>query len=51
VVKAVTWLGSTGVLWVVITAATVTLLIRGRRRLAAYVVITGAGALVLDPVL
>ncbi len=51
VVKAVTWLGSTGVLWTVITAAAVILLIRGRRRLATYIVITGAGALVLDPVL
>jgi undecaprenyl-diphosphatase len=51
VVKAVTFLGSTGVLWVVILAATAVLAIRRRWRLALYLLITGAGALVLDPVL
>jgi undecaprenyl-diphosphatase len=51
VVKAVTFLGSTGVLWVVILAATVILAIRRRWRLALFLLITGAGALVLDPVL
>ncbi len=51
VVKAVTFLGSNGVLWTVIVAATVILAIRRKWRLAAYLLITGAGALVLDPVL
>jgi undecaprenyl-diphosphatase len=51
VVKAVTWLGSNGVLWTVIGAATVILAIRRRWRLAAYVLVTGAGALILDPIL
>src|SRR6478609_6199197 len=51
VVKAVTFLGSTGVLWVVVLAATAVLAIRRRWRLALYLLITGAGALVLDPVL
>jgi len=51
VVKAVTWLGSDGVLWTVIAAATVILAIRRRWRLAVYLLVTGAGALVLDPVL
>ncbi len=51
VIKAVTWLGSNGVLWTVIGAATVILALRKRWRLAIYLLITGAGALVLDPVL
>ena len=51
VIKAVTWLGSDGVLWTAILAATVTLAIRRRWRLAVYLLVTGAGALVLDPVL
>jgi undecaprenyl-diphosphatase len=51
VIKAVTWLGSDGVLWTVIGAATVILALRKRWRLAAYLLVTGAGALVLDPVL
>ena len=51
VVKAVTWLGSNGVLWTVIAAATVVLAIRRRWRLAAYLLVTGAGALILDPIL
>jgi undecaprenyl-diphosphatase len=51
VIKAVTWLGSDGVLWTVIAAATVILAIRRRWRLAVYLLVTGAGALVLDPVL
>jgi len=51
VIKAVTWLGSDGVLWTVILAAAVTLAIRRRWRLAIYLLVTGAGALVLDPVL
>jgi len=51
VIKAVTWLGSDGVLWAVIGASVVVLALRKRWRLAAYLLITGAGALVLDPVL
>ncbi|HEY3732790.1 MAG TPA: phosphatase PAP2 family protein [Streptosporangiaceae bacterium] len=51
VVKAVTFLGSNGVLWTVIGAATIILAVRRQWRLAAYLLITGAGALVLDPVL
>jgi undecaprenyl-diphosphatase len=51
VIKAVTWLGSDGVLWTVIGAAAVILALRKRWRLAAYLLVTGAGALVLDPVL
>lgn len=50
-VKAVTWLGSAGVLWTVIGAAAITLAIRRRWRLAIYVLLTGAGALALDPIL
>jgi undecaprenyl-diphosphatase len=50
-VKAVTWLGSDGVLWTVIGAAAIVLALRRRWRLAAYLLIAGAGALVLDPVL
>jgi undecaprenyl-diphosphatase len=51
VVKAVTWLGSAGALWAVTGAAAVVLAIRRRWRLAAYLLVAGAGALVLDPVL
>jgi undecaprenyl-diphosphatase len=51
VVKAVTWLGSDGVLWTVVGAAAAVLAIRRRWRLAIYLLVTGAGALVLDPVL
>jgi len=50
-VKAVTWLGSGGVLWTVIGAAAIVLALRRRWRLAIYLLVTGAGALVLDPVL
>src|SRR5215472_6412247 len=51
VVKAVTWLGSDGVLWTVVGAATVVLALRRQWRLAVYLLVTGAGALILDPVL
>ncbi len=51
VVKAVTWLGSGGVLWTLIGAAVVLLAIRRRWRLAIYLLVTGAGELTLDPVL
>ena len=51
VVKAVTWLGSDGVLWTVVGVAAGILAIRRRWRLAVYLLVTAAGALVLDPVL
>jgi undecaprenyl-diphosphatase len=51
VVKAVTCLGSDGVLWTVTGAAAVVLALRRQSRLAVYLLVTGAGALVLDPVL
>jgi hypothetical protein len=51
VVKAVTWLGSDGVLWTVVGAAVVVLALRRQWRLAIYLLVTGAGALILDPVL
>jgi undecaprenyl-diphosphatase len=51
VIKAVTWLGSDGVLWTVIAVAVLILAIRRRWRLVIYLLVTGAGALVLDPVL
>ena len=51
VIKAITWLGSGGVLWTLTGAAAAVLAIRRRWRLASYLLIAGAGALVLDPVL
>ena len=51
IVKAVTWLGSGGVLWTLTGAAAVVLAIRRRWRLAVYLLVAGAGELVLDPVL
>ena len=51
VVKAVTWLGSGGVLWALIGMAVIVLAIRRRWRLAIYLLVTGAGALALDPIL
>src|SRR6185437_1143777 len=51
VVKAVTWLGSGGVLWTLTGAAAILLAIRRRWRLTAYLLVAGAGELVLDPVL
>ena len=51
IVKAITWLGSGGVLWTLIGAAVVVLAFRRRWRLAAYLLVTGGGELVLDPVL
>jgi undecaprenyl-diphosphatase len=51
VVKAVTWLGSDGVLWTVVGAAAVVLALRRQWRLAVYLLAAGAGALILDPVL
>jgi len=49
VVKAVTWLGSDGVLGAVIAAAAAGLALRRRWRLAVYILVTGAGALVVGP--
>jgi undecaprenyl-diphosphatase len=51
VVKGVTWLGSDGVLWTVVGATSIALALRRRWRLAIYLLITGAGAIVLDPIL
>ncbi len=51
VIKVVTWLGSDGVLWTVLLTAAVILALRRRWRLALYLVVTGAGALALDPIL
>lgn len=51
IVKAVTWLGSGGVLWTLVAMAVVVLAIRRRWRLALYLLVTGAGELTLDPVL
>src|SRR5215475_3855436 len=48
--KDVTLLGSTAVLCGVIGAAAIGLAVRKRWKLAIYLLITGAGALVLDPV-
>jgi undecaprenyl-diphosphatase len=51
VVKTVTWLGSSGVLWTLTGTAAAALAIRRRWRLAIYLLVAGAGALTLDPVL
>jgi membrane-associated phospholipid phosphatase len=51
VVKAVTWLGSSGVLWTVTGAAVIAVAVRRRWRLALYLLVAGAGVLTLDPVL
>ncbi|HTQ91609.1 MAG TPA: phosphatase PAP2 family protein, partial [Streptosporangiaceae bacterium] len=51
IAKAVTWLGSGGVLWTLTGAAAAVLALRRRWRLTAYLLVAGAGALVLDPVL
>jgi len=51
VIKAVTWLGSDGVLWTVLGVSAAVMAIRRRWRLAAYLLVAGAGALVLDPIL
>jgi undecaprenyl-diphosphatase len=50
-VKAVTWLGSSGVLWTLTGVGAILLAIRRRWRLAVYLLVTGAGALALNPVL
>ena len=51
VVKAVTWLGSNGVLWTVLGVSAAVMAVRRRWKLALYLLVTGAGALVLDPIL
>src|SRR6266704_3277748 len=51
IVKDVTLLGSTIAVLAVVAAGAILLLIRRQWRLATYLVVTGAGALVLDPVL
>src|SRR5262245_39338590 len=51
IVKAVTWLGSGGVLWTLTMAAALLLALRRRWRLTIYVLVAGAGELVLNPVL
>lgn len=51
VVKAVTWLGSDGVLWTIIGVSAIFLAFRRRWRLVLYLLVTGAGALVMDPIL
>jgi undecaprenyl-diphosphatase len=51
VIKAITWLGSNGVLWTVLGVSAAVMAVRRRWRLAAYLLVTGAGALVLDPIL
>src|SRR6201995_1577419 len=50
-IQAGTRAGRGGVLWTLIGLAVVTLAIRRRWRLAIYLLVTGAGALTLDPVL
>ncbi len=49
--NAVTMLGSTAVLCIVVGLAVILLAIRQRWRLALFLLVAGAGALVLDPVL
>ncbi|HZR54387.1 MAG TPA: phosphatase PAP2 family protein [Streptosporangiaceae bacterium] len=51
VISAVTWLGSGAVLWTLVGASAVVLAVLRRWRLTVYLLATGAGALVLDPVL
>jgi undecaprenyl-diphosphatase len=51
VVKAVTFLGSDGVLWTIIGVSAVFLAFRRRWRLALYLLVAGVGALVMDPIL
>src|SRR5579862_7078435 len=51
IVKAVTWLGSGGVLWTLTGGAAILLAVRRQWRLAAYLLVVGVGELTLDPVL
>src|SRR5512135_2225316 len=51
IIKAVTWLGSGGVLWTLTGTAAIVLAIRRRWWLMIYLLVAGAGELTLDPVL
>src|SRR5580693_1180944 len=51
VIKAVTWLGSNGVLWTVLGVSAGVMALRRRWWLAGYLLVAGAGALIMDPVL
>jgi len=51
ILRRITWFGSDGVLWTVTVASALILALRRRYRLALYLLVTGGGALVLDPVL
>src|SRR5689334_15958477 len=51
IIKAVTWLGSGGVLWTLTAVAAIVLAIRRRWRLVIFLLVAGAGELALDPVL
>lgn len=49
--KAITTLGNTAVLCGIVGVIAVALIVRGRARLAAYLVVTGVGALIMGPAL
>jgi undecaprenyl-diphosphatase len=51
VARAITTMGSNSVLWAVMILGVAVLVLRRLRRLAVYLVITGVGALILDPTL
>src|SRR5690242_13556187 len=51
IIKAVTWLGSGGVLWTLTAMAVIVLAIRRRWRLVIFLLVAGAGELALDPIL
>jgi undecaprenyl-diphosphatase len=51
ILKIVTAFGGRTVLWCMVALATAILVLRRRSRLALYVLITGVGALILDPTL
>lgn len=44
IIKAVTWMGSGGVLWTLIGVASVVLALRRRWRLTAYLLVTGGAS-------
>jgi undecaprenyl-diphosphatase len=49
VLQAITGLGGTLVVWWVVLVGAVAMLIRRQKRLAAFLAVTGIGALILDP--
>lgn len=51
VLTFITTLGSNAVLWGLVIVGAIALMIRRRWRLAAYLAVTGVGALILDPTL